>query len=123
MSKPNLVVVADDAVLRLLLVEAFTDEGYAVRAAANGNDALALVTDDLPDALLLDLWLPDMDGQTMLTAMRQRGINVPCLILTDAVTETIDVAGLRVGVVTKPFDLNALLRQMAALAGHPCVPW
>jgi two-component system, OmpR family, response regulator len=113
------VMIAEDEVdLARTLRKALTEEGYAVDWAPNGSEALAKALGVPYDAILLDLMLPEISGLDVLTAVRQRGVRSPVLILTarDAVDDK--VHGLNAGAddyLTKPFVLTELLARIRAL--------
>ena len=113
------VMIAEDEVdLARTLRKALTEEGYAVDWAPNGSDALAKALGVPYDAILLDLMLPEISGLDVLTAVRERGVRSPVLILTarDAVDDK--VHGLNAGAddyLTKPFVLTELLARIRAL--------
>ncbi len=112
----NLLLVEDDAAISGPLIRALTREGYDVSLAETGRDALAAM-ESLPDLVILDLGLPDMDGLDVARQARSRGWDFPVLILT-ARTEEVDmVVGLDAGAddyVTKPFRLAELLARVRA---------
>jgi len=124
----RVLVVDDEHSLTDLLSMALRYEGYDVKAAADGQGALATARDFEPDAVVLDWMLPDIDGMQVLTRLRGQGNDVPVLFLTakDAVEDR--VAGLTAGgddYVTKPFSLEevvarlrGLLRRSAAVSEH-----
>lgn len=122
-SAPRVVVVDDEAMLTDLLAMALRMEGWEVRTAASGFEGLQAVRDFDPDALVLDIMMPDLDGMAVLHRLRQTGNDVPVLFLTakDAVPDR--VAGLTAGgddYVTKPFSLEevvARLRNLMRRAG------
>jgi two-component system OmpR family response regulator len=93
-------------------------EGWEVKTAASGYEALQLVRDFEPDALVLDIMMPDLDGMAVLHRLRQSGDDVPVLFLTakDAVADR--VAGLTAGgddYVTKPFSLEEVVARLRGL--------
>lgn len=93
-------------------------EGYAVRIAATGPDALRAVGDDPPDLMILDLMLPGKDGFQVLKEVRQAGHRFPVLILTARGAEVDKVRGFRLDAdqyVTKPFGLLELLERVRSL--------
>ena len=114
----------DDRAVREALVRALTLEGYRVDAVADGAAALELIRESPPDALLLDVMMPVLDGLTVCRVLRAERQRVPILMLT-ARTETGDrVAGLDAGAddyLAKPYALEELLARVRALlrrAGH-----
>jgi two-component system response regulator MprA len=114
----RLLVVDDDRALRDVLRRALTLAGYDVRLAESGAGALAEVTGSVPDAVVLDVGLPDIDGLEVCRLLRREGNRVPVLMLTarDAVSDRID--GLDAGAddyLVKPFDIDELKARLRAL--------
>ncbi|MDJ0342108.1 response regulator transcription factor [Streptomyces sp. H10-C2] len=117
-SPVRVLVVDDEAALSDLLSMALRYEGWEVRTAADGAGALRVARDTRPDAVVLDVMLPDMDGLEVLARLRRDTPNVPVLFLTakDAVEERI--AGLTAGgddYVTKPFSLEEVVARLRGL--------
>src|ERR1700753_102794 len=120
----RLLVVDDDRGLRDVLRRALSLSGYEVVLAANGSEALSEVTSSVPDAVVLDVGLPDSAGLELCRLLRREGNRVPVLMLTarDAVSDRID--GLDAGAddyLIKPFDVDELRARLRALlrrAGH-----
>jgi two-component system response regulator MprA len=114
----RILIVDDDRALRDALRRALTLAGYATDTAADGRDALARIAGAEPDAVVLDLGLPDVDGLEVCRRLRSAGDRVPILILTarDAVADRID--GLDAGAddyLVKPFDVGELQARLRAL--------
>jgi two-component system response regulator MprA len=114
----RLLVVDDDRALRDVLRRALTLSGYEVRLAVGGADALSQVTSAVPDAVVLDVGLPDIDGLEVCRLLRREGNRVPVLMLTarDSVSDRID--GLDAGAddyLVKPFDIDELKARLRAL--------
>ena len=114
----RLLVVDDDRALRDTLSRALRLAGYEVRLAESGSDALAEVGSGVPDAVVLDIGLPDIDGLDVCRILRRDGNRVPILMLTarDAVSDRID--GLDAGAddyLVKPFDIDELKARLRAL--------
>jgi two-component system response regulator MprA len=114
----RLLVVDDDRALRDVLRRALTLGGYEVRQAETGSEALAEVSSAVPDAVVLDIGLPDIDGLEVCRLLRREGNRVPVLMLTarDAVADRID--GLDAGAddyLVKPFDIDELKARIRAL--------
>ena len=114
----RILLVEDNRQLRTAIARGLREEGYAVDLAATGSHALTLTNANEYDAIVLDLLLPDVSGILICQNIRQRGANVPILMLTalDAVEERI--AGLDAGAddyLTKPFDFGELLARLRAL--------
>jgi two-component system response regulator MprA len=113
-----LLLVDDDAPIRRMLERTLTAEGYDVVAAADGGAALAAVERNVPDAIVLDVNMPGMDGLAVTRRLRAKGLRVPILLLTarDAVHER--VAGLDAGAddyLVKPFDVDELSARIRAM--------
>jgi two-component system response regulator MprA len=114
----RLLVVDDDRGLRDVLRRALTVAGYEVRLAETGAEALAGVAAGAPDAVVLDIGLPDIDGLEVCRLLRREGNRVPVLMLTarDAISDRID--GLDAGAddyLVKPFDVDELKARLRAL--------
>ncbi|WP_309570670.1 response regulator transcription factor [Deinococcus sp.] len=114
---PSLLVVEDDPGIREYLSLGFHYEGFRVRTAATGSEALAEATREEPDVLLLDVGLPGLNGFAVLRALRERS-QVPVLMLTarDGVDDRI--AGLTGGAddyLVKPFHFGELVARVHAL--------
>ena len=114
----NILVVDDEPAVRAALERALRLEGYDIKLAANGADALAALEKDDTDAVVLDVMMPGVDGLEVCRTMRRSGDRTPVLMLTarDAVSDR--VAGLDAGAddyVVKPFALDELLARLRAL--------
>src|ERR1700729_3203960 len=114
----RLLVVDDDRALRDVLRRALTLGGYDVRLSETGAGALADISSAVPDAVVLDIGLPDIDGLEVCRLLRREGNRVPVLMLTarDAVSDRID--GLDAGAddyLVKPFDVDELRARLRAL--------
>jgi DNA-binding response OmpR family regulator len=79
----KILIVEDDLDMLKLLKTAFTGEGFTVLTCRNGTEALHLVQSGHPDLVTLDLMLIGMDGMTVLKKIRELGIRVPVIILTN----------------------------------------
>ena len=113
-----MLVVDDEVNIAELLSMALRYEGWQVAMAHTGTKAVAMAKDDRPDAVVLDVMLPDFDGMEVLRRMRGHHPDVPVLFLTarDAVEDR--VAGLTAGgddYVTKPFSLEEVVARLRAL--------
>ncbi len=99
-------------------------EGYRVSEATNGMDALAKTRDELPDLILLDVMMPDMDGYETLQHIREIS-NIPVIMLTVKNEEEDKVRGLELGAddyVTKPFSPRELSSRIKALLRRAEMP-
>lgn len=123
-SPVRVLVVDDESNLTELLSMAMRYEGWEVRTAGTGNAAVREAKDFQPDAVVLDMMLPDFDGLQVLRRMRDHDESVPVLFLTakDAVEDR--VAGLTAGgddYVTKPFSLEEVVARVRALMRRTAV--
>jgi two-component system response regulator MprA len=114
----RVLVADDDPAVRDSLRRSLAFNGYDVVTAADGEEALRLVGDVRPDAVVLDVMMPRLDGLQACRALRSAGNDVPVLLLTarDAVADR--VAGLDAGAddyLPKPFALEELLARLRAL--------
>ena len=115
----KILVVDDERAVRESLRRALELEGYEIELAGDGNEALSrLESSEEPDAMILDVLMPGVDGLEVCRRIRGTGSKLPVLMLT-ARTEVEDrVAGLDAGAddyVTKPFALEELLARVRAL--------
>jgi two-component system response regulator MprA len=115
---PVVGICEDDHGLRGALVRALESEGYAIRTASTGHEAMASFGNGNVDALILDIGLPDADGRDVCQALRAHGVEAPVLFLTarDALVDRL--AGFGAGgddYLTKPFALAELLVRLRAL--------
>ena len=115
---PSVLVVEDDAPVRRMLERTLAAEGYAVDAVADGGSALAHAEAAAPDAIVLDVAMPGMDGLAVARRLRSKGVATPILMLTarDGVHDR--VAGLDAGAddyLVKPFAVVELAARMRAL--------
>jgi PleD family two-component response regulator len=117
----KILIVEDDPDTAEMLRAYFQAQGYTVLTAAWGNDALRLCRDTVPDLIIQDIRLPDIDGYQVVHELRKstRTSNVPIIFLTERQARDDRIAGLRLGAVaylTKPFDMQELrLRVRNAL--------
>jgi PleD family two-component response regulator len=111
--KPHILIVEDDLDLSDMLYAYFDTQGYEVSRAAWGEDALRMSMDRIPDLVVLDVRLPDIDGYEVCRRMRgnRRTQDVPIIFLTEKRDRVDKLTGLELGVVdyiTKPFDIQEL---------------
>ncbi len=121
MSKGRILVVEDDNDISNMLKIYFSAQGYDVTVAARGNDALDRTRKQLPNVIVLDIMLPDIDGYEVCTRLRRtlRTSHVPIIFLTQKDERSDRIAGLELGAddyITKPFDIEELrLRVQGAM--------
>src|SRR3954452_10201584 len=114
----HILVVDDDPAVLRMLVRTLRAEGHEVEAAHDGGAALAAVERHAPDAVVLDVAMPGLDGLAVCRRLRAGGLTAPVLLLTarDAVADR--VAGLEAGAddyLVKPFAVEELLARLAAI--------
>ncbi len=117
-SKHRILVVDDEPSITELIATSLRFVGYEVRTAATGSEALTAAEEFHPNALLLDVMLPDLDGFEVCRQLRNNGVDVGVLFLTARDTTEDKVTGLTVGgddYVTKPFSLEELVARVRAL--------
>lgn len=116
----EVLVVDDDPDIRMLVAFALEDSGYVVRQAEDGAHALAAIEAGAPDAMVLDVMMPGVDGFGVLRTMRQRGMapNTRVIILTCKTEERDHLRGWELGAdeyLTKPFDPEDLVARLGFL--------
>ncbi len=114
----RILIVDDESAVRNALRRAFALAGYDVQLAADGEQAIVTLRDSAPDAVVLDVLMPGVDGLEVCRRMRAAGDRTPVLMLTARETVADRVAGLDAGAddyVVKPFDLDELLARVRAL--------
>lgn len=122
MSKGRILVVEDDLDIANMLRIYFTGQGYEVTVAKEGQQALDLTRQELPNLIVLDILLPDMDGYAVCKTLRtgSRTKHIPIIFLTQKDERSDRIAGLELGAddyITKPFDIEELrLRVQNAIA-------
>ncbi len=113
----RILVVDDEPNIADLLSEALRFEGYDVGVAATGGEALDLARTYRPHLVMLDVMLPDFDGNEVCRRLRQQGEQVPIVFLTARDTTSDKVEGLSLGddYVTKPFSVEELMARVGAI--------
>jgi two-component system, OmpR family, response regulator MprA len=114
----RILVVDDDLAVRRSIDRALRLEGYDVTTVASGGEALESLAQSPPDAIVLDLQLPDLDGLAVCRRMRSAGDDTPVLMLTARQAVDDRVQGLDAGAddyLVKPFALAELLARLRAL--------
>ncbi len=123
-SNGRILVVEDDFDIANMLRIYFTGQGYNVEVAPRGSDALTLCRRQLPDLIVLDIMLPDMDGYAVCRELRTttRTKHIPIIFLTQKDERSDRIAGLELGAddyITKPFDIEELkLRVRQAITTY-----
>lgn len=115
---PRLLIAEDDAPLRDILVRSLRAEGFQASAVPTARELLDRALAHEPDAIVIDIGLPDGDGRDLCQALRARGVRAPVLFLTarDALTDRL--SGFSSGgddYVCKPFDIEEVQARLHAL--------
>ncbi len=124
-SAPSVLVVEDQPALARLLAKVLAEEGFRVSVAHDGPEGRDVALSTTPDAVILDVGLPGLDGLAVCRAIRARGLRMPILMLTarDAVPDR--VAGLESGAddyILKPFAFEELLARLRVHLRRTGVP-
>ena len=106
----RVLVVDDDPGIVDFLTDLLCDEGYAVRTARDGQEALAAVAREPADLVVADVMMPHVDGVTLTAKLRERGDSTP-VVLMSAVYADVDIPGVRF--VPKPFDLEYIVQVVS----------
>lgn len=112
----KIVVIDDEAQIRRMLKVALSSDGYVVTGCGTGQEGITAVARQQPDLVILDLGLPDLDGQDVLKAIREWS-RVPVIVLSVRDHESMKVLALDEGAqdyVTKPFSIIELLARVRA---------
>lgn len=115
---PDVLVVDDEPQIRQIVTKYLEKEGYTVRAAADGDQALAMLAVKRADLILLDLMLPGTDGLTVLKRLRADGDQVPVIVLSARGEESQRVAGLELGAddyLSKPASPREVVARVKAV--------
>lgn len=108
----NILLVDDDDQLRDSFYNLLSMEGHEVRAAASGEAALAMAEERLPDAVIMDVRMPGMDGLATLNQLRKREPRLPVIIMTAYSTTESAIEAIKLGAfdyILKPFDIPDVL--------------
>ncbi|MBW3612784.1 MAG: sigma-54 dependent transcriptional regulator [Chloroflexi bacterium] len=117
----SVLVVDDEADIRTLLTELLREEGYAVRTAGTGADAIAEVGKELPDLVMMDIKLPDQDGIAVLKQLKREHPDLEVMVMTAFGGSSTAIKAMEHGAydyVTKPFEVDDLLVTMKRVFEH-----
>ena len=117
-AKKTILVVEDEPQIVLGLKDSLEFEGFRVITAGKGKDGMALARAESPDAVVLDLMLPDVNGYAVCEDIRRWNTLIPIIMLTARSQETDKIRGLDAGAddyITKPFSVNELIARLRAI--------
>jgi DNA-binding response OmpR family regulator len=117
-TKRTILVIEDEPHIALGLKDALEFEGFSVLSAASGKVGLGVAQKERPDAVLLDLMLPDLNGYQVCEELRRTNQFVPIIMLTAKSQEADKIRGLQAGAddyVTKPFSIGELVARIRAI--------
>lgn len=118
----QILVVDDEVGIRELLSEILSEEGHSVRLAEDANEARHARNHERPDLVLLDIWMPDTDGITLLKEWAANGqLNMPVVMMSGHATVDTAVEATRIGAqdfLEKPISLQKLLATVARVLRH-----
>jgi len=122
MTGASVLVVDDESGIRSTINEILSDEGYVVQTAADASEARKIYADSDPDLVLLDIWMPDMDGITLLKAWSEAGaLKCPIVVMSGHGSVETAVEATRLGAfdyIEKPLSLAQLLRTVESALLH-----
>jgi DNA-binding NtrC family response regulator len=122
MRQTKRVLVVDDNQVILDILKQFLGRGYTVEVVGNASLALASVVQKTPDAILLDVRMPGVDGLSLLKSLRDMGVQTPIFVMTGYDSTQVAIEALEkgaTGYLPKPFDLIHLDRLIAHALGQP----
>lgn len=121
MAQKSILVAEDDAVLRSLYVKKFEVNGYRVRIAADGEEALKEIEQEKPDLLILDIHMPKLDGFQVLEHLPKSGRDFPVVLLTNFDQMDFKLKASEMGAqdyfVKKDMTIRTLLEKVQKLIG------
>lgn len=114
---PIVLVIEDDNSTRSFLENILTDQGYIVKSTPKGTSGLQILNEITPDLVLLDLELPDINGESVCAQIKKQFANLPVIMLTAKNSLNAKIQGFDLGAddyVTKPFETEELLVRIKA---------
>lgn len=118
------ILIADDEHKIVMTLEyTFRKSGYEVFIARDGSEVLELLKEEIPDVILLDIMMPNIDGYTTLQEIKKQNQLAACkVIFLSAKSNPLDIEkGLELGAdayITKPYSIKKLVQQVEELLGH-----
>ena len=120
-SSRSVLVVDDEPDIRSLLTDLLNDEGYTVKVAQSGAEAIAAVTKDAPDLVMMDVKLPDQDGLAVLKQLKRDHSELEVIVMTAFGGSSTAIKAMEHGAydyVTKPFEMDDLLATLKRVFEH-----
>lgn len=117
MNRPSILVVDDELLIRDLLYDFFTQQGWDIAIAESGEKALEILHNKKVDLMLTDLKMPAMDGMTLTSQVREVYPDIPVVIMTGypSVDSAVDALRQKVAdYIVKPFNINKLYKTIEA---------
>jgi len=112
----EILCVDDSSLQNNYLVKVLKSLGHKVKSASNGAEALSLMEEDyLPDVILSDLLMPEMDGFSLVEAITKKGVNIPAIIMSTHIHTEMEKRGKELGVISflkKPFQFGELKESL-----------
>jgi len=118
---PKILVIDDSLFARLNICDILKGAGYETVEAENGNEGVKKVIDEKPDCALTDLLMPEMDGIAFLKALREKGLNLPVIVLSADIQETKRKQCMELGsagFISKPPQKDEILEMVARILSH-----
>ena len=117
---PKIVIIEDEATLAETLAENLREEDFAVSVSGSGQTGLALIRTEMPDLIVLDIMLPDLDGLSVCRIVRRDETlnHIPIIMITARGTEVDKIVGLESGAddyIVKPFGLGEFMARVRAV--------
>ncbi len=121
METPSILVVDDELLIRDLLYDFFTGQGWNISVADNGEKALDILNDKKIDLVLTDIKMPQMDGLTLTNRVKEEFPDIPVVVMTGYPSVDSAILALRAKVedyIVKPFNINQLYKTIEAKLGE-----
>ncbi len=115
MSQPSLLVVDDELLIRDLLYDFFSEQGWSIAVAENGEKALDILKSRKIDLILSDIKMPEMDGLELTARVHEQYPQIPVVLMTGYPSVDTAVAALRhkaVDYIVKPFNIHQLYKKL-----------
>lgn len=122
-SECTVLIVDDEESIRKTLSAVFRDEGFGVETAADGESALTQLSEKLPSLVMLDIWMPGMDGIETLKQIKQRYPDLPVIMISGHATIATAISATRLGAadfIEKPLDLNTTIAAAKRSLSNGC---